>query len=296
LYYTAGQPAERERAVRLAEDLRRRGMAADTRAVPRTPQTALVRFYYEADTEHARVLADALGAASNAAGIPPRWSISDARGHPSPPRAGNLDVWLPASALPQSGNGLARASLSAAPGASDAPAPVTGRGDTAEPASSDRLRPSRVGGAGAAVGQPLSLLRQTGFESGPQEQSASGNASVAPEREQLSAAPPLPGGMRVFLHYPSGTPDAMEHAMRYAEGLRRRGVMVVDVRGVGQKVRAPLVRYFHESDLRSLPRVVDALSAVSAEVGGPPSWALSDFRTYAAPPQPGNIEVWLPGG
>ena len=95
LHFAAGHPGERERVMRLADDLRRRGLTvADIRGVARTPRSAMIRFYYEADREHIRTLADALAAASSFAGTPSRWSVSDFTRYHAPPRIGNVEVWI----------------------------------------------------------------------------------------------------------------------------------------------------------------------------------------------------------
>jgi hypothetical protein len=96
LHYTAGQPGERERTMRLAEQLRQRGLTvADIRAVQQTPRSALIRYYYANDREHARSLAEALAGVSSEAGTPSRWSVSDFTRYHAPPRVGNVEVWIP---------------------------------------------------------------------------------------------------------------------------------------------------------------------------------------------------------
>ena len=96
LHFTAGDPDERDKAERLAAELRSRGLTvADIRPVRQSVRSSMIRFYHDSDRPELGILTRALAEASSRAGTPADWYVSDFTRYASPPRVGNVEVWIP---------------------------------------------------------------------------------------------------------------------------------------------------------------------------------------------------------
>lgn len=116
---------------------------------------------------------------------------------------------------------------------------------------------------------------------------AAPEASAAPAvGEKASAAQ-----VRVFIHVRSSDRAARERAAAVAEELRRRGVLVAEIRGVVRPVRRDAVRFFYDADRTAVTTLQDAVRSASAPGDAQPQ--SQDFRSYGAPPRPGTLELWL---
>lgn len=125
-------------------------------------------------------------------------------------------------------------------------------------------------------------------------------AAALATRSEPAVVEPQPAasgtGLRVFLHFTAGDPDARDKAERLARELRRRGLTVADIRAVPQSVRSSMIRFYHESDRGQLRELAAALADSARSAGTPDSWYVSDFTRHASPPRVGNVEVWIPNG
>ena len=96
LHFTAGDPDQRDKAERLAAELRSRGLTvADIRPVRQSVRSSMIRFYHDSDRPELGILTRALAEASSRAGTPADWYVSDFTRYASPPRVGNVEVWIP---------------------------------------------------------------------------------------------------------------------------------------------------------------------------------------------------------
>jgi len=115
-------------------------------------------------------------------------------------------------------------------------------------------------------------------------------AGIALDREAAAARAPVvavpPAASRVFIHQPTSARDGVAEAV--ARRLGRHGVTVAAIRPVRATPSAPEIRYFHADDRAA------ALN-LARQLGGQ-TWRVRDFLSYAKPPRPGTLEIWLPGG
>ena len=80
--------------------------------------------------------------------------------------------------------------------------------------------------------------------------------------------------------------------LRAADRLRLHGARAVVVRQVPFAIRGLGVRYFHDADRAAAAQTLD----IAERMLGLPDQALGDFTSFAPAPEPGTIEIWLPGG
>jgi TolA-binding protein len=97
--------------------------------------------------------------------------------------------------------------------------------------------------------------------------------------------------VRVFIHVRASDQAAIGRARSVAAELRRKGVDVVQIRGVPYAVRRDAVRFFYDADRSSVPVLQRAVRNASQSAGAAP--LAEDYRRYAAPPRPGTMELWL---
>jgi hypothetical protein len=96
LHFAAGDREARDKAERLAGELRRRGVTvAEIRGVPQSVRSSMIRYYHESDRPQLQGLASALADSARAAGTPDSWYVSDFTRFAAPPRVGNVEVWIP---------------------------------------------------------------------------------------------------------------------------------------------------------------------------------------------------------
>lgn len=91
---------------------------------------------------------------------------------------------------------------------------------------------------------------------------------------------------RVFIHRPADVGGGAAETV--ARRLGRQGVAVAAIRPVRATPSASEIRYFHEADRA-------AAVGLAQQMPGP-AWRVRDFASYAKPPPPGTLEVWLPKG
>ncbi|MBL6080810.1 hypothetical protein JMJ56_22605 [Belnapia sp. T18] len=101
----------------------------------------------------------------------------------------------------------------------------------------------------------------------------------------MPAVPPPLAASRVFIHQPASATDGAAEAL--ARRLDRQGVAVAAIRPVRVTPSAPEIRYFYEADKAAALDLVPILAGLA--------WRVRDFSSYAKPPRPGTLEMWLPG-
>lgn len=119
---------------------------------------------------------------------------------------------------------------------------------------------------------------------------APGAAGLAQDRLQVaptaSVVGPALAPRRVFIHQPTDARGGAAEAV--ARRLGRQRVAVAAIRPVRATPSAPEIRYFYEADRA-------AAAGLARQLSGP-AWRVRDFASYAKPPRPGTLEIWLPSG
>lgn len=124
-------------------------------------------------------------------------------------------------------------------------------------------------------------------------------AAREPEIEPLPAdrpaAPAATRGPRIVVHYTGTDRDSAEVAHRLAEQLQRAGLGTSEARPVSFRIGSTSVRYFHAQDRGKADRLVAAVQPFLSWNGRAAPSTPIDFTDLRPLPQPGTLEIWLPG-
>jgi hypothetical protein len=118
---------------------------------------------------------------------------------------------------------------------------------------------------------------------------------IEPSPVNRAPAAPIESGLRIVVHYTAADRDSGEVAGRLAQQLQRAGLGTSEARAVPFRIGATSIRYFHAEDRGRADRLVAAIKPfLSWNKGAAPSTPI-DFSDFRPLPQPGTLEIWLPG-
>lgn len=106
-------------------------------------------------------------------------------------------------------------------------------------------------------------------------------------------APALPPAVpdaprpRVYLHYPAGSPGALQQVSDLAQRLLFSDFTYADTRSAANGPTDPVIRYFHPEDEAAALRLATLLS------DGQASFQVQDASAHAGRAKPGTLEVWV---
>jgi hypothetical protein len=110
----------------------------------------------------------------------------------------------------------------------------------------------------------------------------------------LTAPVRAEGPLHVFVHFPAGAPQSLDHALAVGGTLKAEGFDVVDLRPVTVRMRQPTIRYFEPQLRDQALRFRNVLANIlRAEGSGPPEVRVQDFTFYTPKPPSNALELWL---
>ena len=118
---------------------------------------------------------------------------------------------------------------------------------------------------------------------------------IEPTPANRPATTPVVRGSRIVVHYAAADRDSAEVAKRLAEQLQRAGFGAGEASPVSFRIGSTSVRYFHAQDRGKADRLVAAVQPFLSWNGRAAPSTPIDFTDLRPLPQPGTLEIWLPG-
>ncbi|MFL5334473.1 MAG: hypothetical protein ACJ8H8_15090 [Geminicoccaceae bacterium] len=118
---------------------------------------------------------------------------------------------------------------------------------------------------------------------------------IEPSPVNRAPTAPVETGLRIVVHYTAADRDSSEVAGRLAQQLQRAGLGTSEARAVPFRIGSTSIRYFHAEDRGRADRLVAAIKPFLSWNGRAAPSTPIDFGDFRPLPQPGTVEIWLPG-
>ncbi len=118
-------------------------------------------------------------------------------------------------------------------------------------------------------------------------------AAAAMDQPSSREARAAEGSKRVFVHYSTGEPGALQLARAVAVKLSEGGFIVPELRPVAVAIERPSVRYFFEADRMASAAVKEVVMSLLGANSGLRAPRVLDMRHYAPTPRDNTLELWV---